>query len=227
MSQANTPSGTNDLQEKQVPLGPACFMIFIIGALVTSVSLVLMAFMLTGSQSELARKALDERLIPWVEQSPLSVSDKSQILADLNGLVTDLKADRIQDRQLMRIRQVVENPILQWGVIQQLESLIEQSTLEPLEKTSSEKELDRLLRCIAEGQLSMQQFEYILQPVALKDNRSALLTAQPNIEPKAIREFLTRTKQVNDSYKISDEPFVKSPAQVFHLMLDTALTLPK
>lgn len=218
---------TPNLQEKQVPLGPACFMFFIIGALFTSVSLVVMAFLLTGSQATMASKALEERLMPWIEQAPLSPADKKTILDDLNSLVADLDADRINERQLIRIRQVVENPVLQWGVMQQLQTQIDQSTLEPLEKSSGEKEIDRLLRCVSEGQLAMQQFEFVLQPIAVKDKQSARLSTRPNLDVKDLRECLNRMKRVNDSYKISDEPFIKSPSQVFHMMLDTALTLPK
>lgn len=186
-------------KEQQVPLGPACLMFFIIGALITSVSLVFMAYLLNGSQAAMAAKALEERLIPWVEQSPLDPTDKAPILDDLQHLVTDLKADRINERQLIRIRmRIVDTPVLQWGVVQQLLPRLEQSKLEDHEKTIGTKELDRLLRSAAEGQLPMETFEFILQPVAVKEKLTGRLLARQELTDADLRTFLSRAKQLNE-----------------------------
>ncbi|MFM8325009.1 MAG: hypothetical protein ACKN9U_09120, partial [Pirellulaceae bacterium] len=54
---------------KPVTLGPACAVLFLMGALALAVSLVIASWMLMGNQPAMAARAIEEQMIPWVNQS--------------------------------------------------------------------------------------------------------------------------------------------------------------
>ncbi len=210
-------------KDQVVPLGPACLMVFIIILLFMSVAMVVGTWMLMGNQSKFAVRALESQLVPWVEQSPLDPIDKEEILETLDTVIQDLRDEKYNDRQLARLNsRVTESPILQWGVIQQAESRIQSSGLSDQEKSASALELDRLLRSAAEGKLSLQQMEFIVQPIATKERLSGKLSILDRTTDANIQDFLRRAKSITDNYKIPSEEYPKSVSQVFRSLIDDA-----
>ena len=210
--------------EKQVPLGPACLVVAVFGMVIFSVAMVAASWMLMGNQAVFAARALELQLIPWVEQSSLEPTDRDRILDDLKQLVDDLKHDRLDERQMVRLKlRIADSPVLQWGVIQQAEAKIRSSNLTDEEKQGAELELDRLLRTVSEGKLGMEQLEFLVQPIATKERNSGRLTLSEKADDAGLREFLRRTKGLADKQQIPSEAFAKSPSQVFRSLVEEAL----
>ncbi|MFN5771338.1 MAG: hypothetical protein ACK44Z_18500, partial [Pirellulaceae bacterium] len=76
---------------KPVTLGPACAVLFLMGALALAVSLVIASWMLMGNQPAMAARAIEEQMIPWVNQSVLAPEDRSEILEELRQLAEQIR----------------------------------------------------------------------------------------------------------------------------------------
>ncbi len=222
--QSNQAANQTSSNEKQVSLGPACLVVFIIAALLFSVTMIVAAWMIMGNQGPMAARAIESQMIPWVEQSSLEPTDRDSIVRELRDLVEDLKADRLDERQMFRLKaRIADSPVLQWGAIQQLQAKIQASGLTQQEKEDADLQLDRFLRCAGEGKMAMEQMEFVVQKVVTKERSSGRLTALSSTDDQALREFLRRAKALCDNAKIPEEPFPKSPAQVFHALVEDGL----
>jgi hypothetical protein len=224
----------NDLEtnasgsQKDVPLGPACLVVAIFAGVGISLMMILASWMLLGKQGERAEAAIQTQLIPWIAQSPLDPTDKSSVTEQLNGLVVQIKANRFDDKQLMRLFAVLsDSPLLQWGVIQQVNSKAAKSGLTEAEREALQLESDRLLRFASTGGLSMQQLEFIVQPVAVKDRKSGTLTMIETATDANLREYLQRTKSTCDRREVSNEPYPTSVSQVLKGLIEMAIEGPK
>ncbi len=176
-----------------------------------------------GQPVQVCRSCSRIAIVPWVEQSPLDPIDKEEILETLDTVIQDLRDEKYNDRQLARLNsRVTESPILQWGVIQQAENRIQSSGLSDQEKSASALELDRLLRSAAEGKLSLQQMEFIVQPIATKERLSGKLSILDRTTDANLQDFLRRAKSITDNYKIPSEEYPKSVSQVFRSLIDDA-----
>ena len=213
---------------KPVTLGPACAVLFLMGALALAVSLVIASWMLMGNQPAMAARAIEEQMIPWVNQSVLAPDDRSEILEELRQLAEQIRTTPPDDRKLLRLKmRIADSPVLQWGTMQILAQKIAQSGLTEEEKQAAVRTNQRLLRAASEGTLGIQQLEFIVQHVTRKEVLSGRLVNLENPSDADLREFLRRGEAFSDTAKISGDPFSKSPAQVFHDLILDALNPPE
>jgi hypothetical protein len=211
-------------EQKDVSLGPACLIVVVIGAICLSLGMIAMAAMMTGSKGHRAAYSVREQLIPWVEQSSLSRQDQQNIVERLSGLSEAMEREELSTRQLSRlVLRLTDSPVLQWGVVEQLNRAAQASTMTEPEKIEFRAACDRWLRSASQGRLSLQDMEFAVQNVATKDQRSGRLTIREDTNEDRLREFQRRISTISDKQSITSEPFDKSVSQVFMKMIDEAL----
>jgi len=210
--------------QKDVSLGPACLIVAIFGAVALSVGMVVLAFMMTGSQGRRAAYSVREQLIPWVEQSSLSQPDRVQIVARLTDLSSAMEREELTSRQFSRLAlRLMDSPVLQWGVVEQLNQQAQKSEMTAPEKEEFRLACDRWLRAASEGKLSVQDMEFAVQNVATKEQRSSRLSVREDVNEERLREFHRRITAISDKNEIAKEPFDKSVSQVFLSQIDDAM----
>jgi hypothetical protein len=210
---------------KDVPLGPACFVVFIFTLVLLCVVVAVMSLMLTGKQGGRAAYALREQLIPWVDQSQLSQTDQVEIIQELTSLASRMEQDELTSRQLTRLGvRLSDSPILQWGVVEEINRRAQASKgLTDQEKEDFAQVCDRWLRAAGEGKLSMTEMDFALQSTTNKDRRSARLTLRDDVDDGQLREVYRRILAICEKYKVSADPYDKSVSQVFKLMIEDGL----
>jgi len=210
--------------QKDVSLGPACLIVVVIGAICLSLGMIAMAAMMTGSKGRRAAYSVREQLIPWVEQSPLSKPDQQNIVERLSGLSDAMEREELSTRQLSRlVLRMTDSPVLQWGVVEQLNRAAQASSMTDAEKLEFRAACDRWLRSASEGKLALQDMEFAVQNVATKDQRSGRLTIREDTSEERLREFQRRITTIADKQSIISDPFDKSVSQVFLKMIEQAM----
>jgi len=225
----NPESSPDPGPNKEVPLAPACLIVVIFFSVTMSVVCAFLSWYLNQNQSENAALALREQLIPWVEKSALEPTDKETICGELNELARQMDSKELTVYQLTQLRFcLTDNPVLLWGFVQAAVGKIERSSeLTDLEKEQARLTSDRLLRLVDEGALTRSALEFALQTVTLARSDRSGLVVKDNPTLEDLRTFMKRGAELADGLKGSVEPYEKSPAQVFRMMLDRALADPK
>lgn len=220
---------TQTVENKEVPLAPACLVVVIIFSVIMSVVCAGLSWYLNQNQSENAARALREQLIPWVQQSALEPTDKEAISAELNQLAVQMDSKDLNEGELRRLRFcLTDNPVLLWGFVQAAVGKIESSSeLTDIEKEQARLTADRLLRLVAERKLTRSALEFSLQTVTLARSDGSGLVVKDNPTTDDLRTFVKRGAQQADGLQSSKEPYEKSPAQVFHMMIESALEDPQ
>ncbi len=220
------PQDPKAIREKDVPLGPACLVVFVVCLVVLCVVVAYMSFTLIGKQGGRAAYALREQLIPWVDQSALSKSDRNIIVDDLTKLASEMDRNELTPRQLNRLGiRLTDSTILQWGVVEEINRRAASSEgFTGEEKDDFSKTCDRWLRTASEGKLSMTEMEFAFQFAATKEPRSGRLILKKDIGDDQLREFHRRVLAICEKYKTSTEPFDKSVSQVFKMMIEDGLS---
>jgi hypothetical protein len=223
-TESNPERGTGGPQ-KDMSLGPACLIVVVIGAVLLSVGMIALAALMGGNQGRRAAYSVREQLIPWVEQSSLSPTDRQNIVERMNDLSSDMEREDITARQLSRLAiRLTDSPILQWGVVEQLVSKANASSgFTNEEKQEFAAGCDRWLLAASQGKLSIQDMEFAVQNVATKDQRSGRLSIREDANDERLREFQRRVATISDKLAIPKEPFNKSVSQVFLQVIDEAL----
>lgn len=212
-------------EQKDVSLGPACLIVVVILALCLSLGVIAMAAMMSGNQGRRAAYSVREQIIPWVEQSSLSKTDRQIIVERLTDLSDDMEREELTTRQLSRlVLRMTDSTILQWGVVEQLIQAAMGSGMTDAEKAEFRAGCDRWLRAAAEGKLSLQDMEFALQNVATKDQRSGRLSIRPDVNEEGLREFQRRMTTISEKLEMTKEPFDKSVSQVFNAIIEDALS---
>ena len=206
-------------------LGPACAFFFLLACAVFSLSLIFIAWWMSGSQHIKASSALKTQLIPWIEDSALSKPDRESITERLNELTADMDADRLSGRQLSRLNfRLSGQPLFQWGVVEEVQRQANgMADLSDAEKQALNVACDRLLRTVLDGKVAMEQMEFAAQEVAKKEPKSGRLIPQDGLSAAKIQEFLRRIIAVSDRAKTENDPLEKSVSQVFREMMDDAI----
>ncbi|MCY2983800.1 MAG: hypothetical protein NTY15_09200 [Planctomycetota bacterium] len=212
-------------EQKDVSLGPACLIVVVILALCLSIGVIAMAAMMSGNQGKRAAYSVREQIIPWVEQSSLSKTDRQIIVERLTNLSDDMEREELTTRQLSRlVLRLTDSPILQWGIVEQLIQAASGSSMTDVEKSQFRAGCDRWLRSASEGKLSLQDMEFAVQNVATKDQRSGRLSIRPDVDVEGLREFQRRMTTISDKHEMTSEPFDKSVSQVFTAVIEDALS---
>ena len=210
--------------QKDVSLGPACLIFVVIGAVCLSVGMIAMAALISRSQGKIAAYSVREQIVPWVEQSSLSKTDRTNIVERLTELSVAMEREELTKRQLSRlVLRMTDSPVLQWGVVEQLNQKAQASTMTDAEKSEFRLECDRCLRTASEGRLNIHDMEFAVQNVATKDQRSGRLTSRDDANEERLREFQRRIAAISDRYSMTSEAFDKSVSQVFLSLIDDAL----
>jgi len=222
----NTTTSPDPTGDKDVSLGPACLVVFVVGLMLICIAVAYMSFMLTGNQGPRAARALRKQLIPWVDDSALSKTDQAAIIDELNDLASKMDRGDLTSRQLSRLGiRLTDSTLLQWGVVEDVQRYVKQSQgFTDNEKEDIQKTCDRWLRCASEGKLSMTEMEFVFQGCGLKEPRSGRLSLRKDVTDDQIREFHRRVLGVCEKYDTSTEPFNKSVSQVFHMMMEDGLS---
>ena len=212
--------------QKDVSLGPACLIFVVIGAVCLSVGMIAMAALISRSQGKIAAYSVREQIVPWVEQSSLSKTDRTNIVERLTELSVAMEREELTTRQLSRlVLRMTDSPVLQWGVVEKLNQKAQASNMTEAEKGEFRLECDRCLRTASEGRLNIQDMEFAVQNVATKDQRSGRLTIRDDANEERLREFQRRITAISDKYSMTNEAFNKSVSQVFLNLIDDALAM--
>jgi len=213
---------------KEPSLGPACLVVSILLLATFCAVCGIGSWFMFSDQYPLAEKGITQQLIPWVETSQLAEADKRSIVQQLNGLIPLLQAREIDKQQLTRLHYCLQdNPVLLWGGVQSiLIQARESSELSQTEKEACERLTQRLLRMAADRQLGRRDLEFTMQNVSKVREDGASIEVKPNLQAAQIREFMTRAEQLMAKHDVPNEPFDKTPAEAFAMLIDKALNPP-
>jgi hypothetical protein len=223
---ADTTLPSSQPDKPDVPLAPACLVVGLLMALFFSVMMVAAAWLLMGRQADTAMMAIERQLIPWVEQSNMAEPDRREVVAQLELLCRDIAGERYESRQVERLgTRLRDNPLFLWGLIQQLQERIEQSTLTEPERASAAPICDRMLEMAARGLLDMSQLDFVVQEVALRTSDQRRLVIREETPPESLRLFLRRASLVADQAGIPTEVESQSLADALRRVLQEAVDL--
>lgn len=220
------PAAASGDDKPDVPLAPACLVIGLLVALFTSVMMVAGAWLLMGRQADTATMAIERQLIPWVQQSSMAEPDRQEVVAQLELLCRDIAGERYDSRQVERLgTRLRDNPLFLWGLIQQTQQRIAESTLTEQERLSATPVCDRLLEMAARGLLDMSQLDFVVQEVALRTSDQRRLVIRDEIPPESLRLFLRRAALVADQAGIAAEVESQSVGEALRRVLEEAVDL--
>lgn len=207
-------------------MGPACLVIAIL-VLATSIAFCAFAsFFFFSDQPALAERAIRQALIPWVESSTLSPADKRMILTDLEETIGKISSRTLTSKQLTRLKSVLEdNPALLWGNVQGVMASAKEAGLSDIEIEGGTRVTQRLMRAVAERKLGRNDLVYALEPCCHTRPDGQGLEINSPITDKQIRDFLGRAEKFVDGVKIPNEPFEKTPPDVFRGLIEEALSV--
>lgn len=207
-------------------MGPACLVIAIL-VLATSIAFCAFAsFFFFSDQPALAERAIRQALIPWVESSTLSPADKRMILTDLEETIGKISSRTLTSKQLTRLKSVLEdNPALLWGNVQGVMASAKEAGLSDIEIEGGTRVTQRLMRAVAERKLGRNDLVYALEPCCHTRPDGQGLEINTPITDKQIRDFLGRAEKFVDGVKIPNEPFEKTPPDVFRGLIEEALSV--
>ena len=213
-------------------LGPACGIIFVIGAILLSVSMVAAAYLINQNQPEQATAAIRTQLIPWIDESQLSPSDKSALVERLMDLSSDIEAGELDDRQFARLKvSLTQNPVLQWAVIDQtLAFATGNAEFTDAEREQLQRLSDTLLYACGQQKVSMEEFGFLVQDLATREPKSGRLELRNPITHKDVLSYMRRTEELLEQREVKFDAIAQSARyrsvpQTFSQMIDDALNL--
>ena len=215
-------------QSGEPSLGPACLVVAILGLAVGSAACGLGSWFVFRDQPALAVKAIEKQLIPWVEGSQLAPADRASIVKQLEKVVDDIQAGAIDKRQLSRLHNCLQdNPVILWGGVQSIESQAKEAGLTELELETLKRTNQRLLRMATERLMGRNDLEYTIQQLSEVSKQGDTLQVNSNLTADQIRSYIKRVESLLVRSKVPNEPFEKTPAEAFAILLEAALTVPK
>ncbi len=213
-----------DQPHQEPSLGPACLVVAILSLAVMSAFCAFSAWFMFRDQYPLAVDAINKQLIPWIESCQLAPEDKRQIIAELNDLVPPLENRTLSKRQLTRLRNCLQdNPVPLWGGVQSIIAQAPDSGLTETELQTLQRVSERLLRAAAERKLSRNDLEFTIQNCSRVRQDGQSLEVVDNLTAEQIREYMTRAEQLVEENGIPNEPYEKTPAEAFGILIDAAL----
>jgi hypothetical protein len=209
---------------REPSLGPACLVIVILALAVFSIVCGFGSWFMFSDQYPLAVKGITQQLIPWVESSQLAPDDKQSIVAKLDSLLPLLRERQIDSHQLTRLHYCLQdNPVLLWGGIQSILAQAPSAGMSKTELDSLQRINDRLLFMATERQLGRADLEFTLQNCSRVREDGANIEVRDDLTADEIRTFMTRSEQLLENNKVPNQPYDKSPAEAFDILVDKAL----
>jgi hypothetical protein len=177
-----------------------------------------------ANQPDLAVKAIQKQLIPWVESSHLAPADKESVVLQLGDLANQIESGAYDKSQLRRLRNCLQdNPVLLWGGIQSIENQSTAAGLTELEVESLRRLNQRLLRAATERHYGRRDLEFTLQVVSKVSQDGSHLEVLSDLDATQIRSFMQRAESLVSRSQVPNEPFEKTPSEAFALLVDAAL----
>ena len=213
-------STESDSQTPSEPsLGPACMGLAAFAAVCGIGS-----WIVFSNQPDLAVKAIQKQLIPWVETSQLAPGEKQSIVEQLNELVVKVESGSLDKNQLVRLRNCLQdNPVLLWGGIQSIEQQAQATGLTETEIESLLRLNQRLLRMAAERKMGRGDLEFTLQEVSDVRSDGSHLLVRSDLKADQIRSYMRRAEALLGRDNIPNEPYQKSPSEAFAILVEAAL----
>jgi hypothetical protein len=209
---------------REPSLGPACMVVSILGLAAFSALCGLGSWLVFSNQYPIAVKSIEKQLIPWVEGSQLAPDDKASIVSQLESLIGRLESQSIDKSQLVRLRNCLQdNPVLLWGGIQSIEQQAAGAGLTETEVESLIRLNQRFLRMATERKMGRRDLEFTLQELSSVRSDRSTLVVRGDLTAEQIRSFMTRAESLVARANIPNEPYEKTPAEAFALLLDAAL----
>lgn len=214
----------NETEHKEPSLGPACLVLVILALALICAFCGFGSWIMFSDQYPLAKKGVEQQLIPWVKQSQLAESDKESIVTQLEELLPTLEARSISKEQLLRLRNCLQdNPVLLWGGVQSILQQAEESDLTETEREALVRLTQRLMWMATERELSRNDIEFTLQPCAkVRDDRLGLEVVT-GLNGDQIRDFMKRAEQLVQHSDVPNQPFETTPAEAFKILIDASL----
>lgn len=181
-----------------------------------------------SDQYPFAEKGISQQLIPWVQSSQLSPGDKASIAGQLNQLLPLIRERRIDKRQLLRLRNCLQdNPVLLWGGVQSIVAQSKDVGLSETEIEAVQRISERLMRMATDRVLSRNDLEFTIQKCAVVLPDQLGLEVQQDLTADQIRQFMQRGEQLTNENNVPNEPYSKSPGEAFAMLIKAALDDPK
>lgn len=223
----DVPQGSAPAGPREPSLGPACLVIAILTLAVLSAVCGIGSWLMFSDQYPYAVKGITQQLIPWVETSQLAEQDKRSIVRQLEDLIPILQARQIDTQQLSRLHFCLQdNPILLWGGVQSIVLQAPQAGLSDTELTALERITQRLMWLATDRQLGRRDLEFTLQNCSQVREDGANIEVKTDLTATQIRDFMTRAEQLIAKLQAPDEPYEKTPAEGFAILIDKALHPP-
>lgn len=221
-AQGSAPEGP-----REPSLGPACLVVAILTLAVLSAVCGIGSWFMFSDQYPFAIKGITQQLIPWVATSQLHEADKRSITRQLKDLVPILEARQIDHQQLSRLHFCLQdNPILLWGGVQSIVQQAREAGLNETELTALERITQRLMWLATDRQLGRRDLEFTLQNCSQVREDGASIEVKPDLSAEQIRDFMTRSEQLIAKLDAPNEPYEKTPAEGFAILIDKALHPP-
>ncbi len=212
---------------KEPSLGPACLVVVILALAGAAAACGIGSWFVFRDQAALAVKAIEKQLVPWVEASQLSPADKASIVGQLDELVVKIKSDSISRQQLSRLHNCLQdNPVILWGGVQSIENQATAAGLNETEIDGLKRNNQRLLRMATERKMGRNDLEYTIQQLSSVRKEGDTLEVNTGLTAEQIREFVKRSETLLTRSKIPNEPYEKTPAEAFAILLEAALKVP-
>lgn len=205
-------------------LGPACLVVAILFLAAFAAVCGIGSWFVFSDQYPYAEKGITKQLIPWVQTSQLAEEDKRSITNQLNDLIPLLQAREIDKRQLTRLHYCLQdNPVLLWGGVQSILLQAQDSELSQTERSALERISQRLLWLATDRKLGRRDLEFTLQNCSQVREDGASIEVKRDLSADQIRDFMSRAEQLVESFEVPNEPYDKSPAEAFAILIDKAL----
>lgn len=212
---------------KEPSLGPACLVVSILLLATFCAVCGIGSWFMFSDQYPLAEKGITQQLIPWVETSQLAEADKRSIVQQLTALLPKLQNREIDRQQLTRLHFCLQdNPVLLWGGVQSILAQARKSDLSDTEKQAVERISQRLLWLATNRQLSRRDLEFTLQNASKVREDGASIEVNSDLTADQIRQYMTRAERLLDRFDVPNEPYDKTPAEAFAILVDKALNPP-
>ncbi len=193
--------------------GPGCLPAFLaFGAIIMIILFIscgLSSWWLWQQRTEIAIKTLQGTVIPELEQSSLDPAEKKAVIELIQGVVRDGEAGKLEDWQAAGIMErLSRSPLLQWGDLVGLESMILASEgFSDEEKQQATRQISRLKRASELGTADSEDLYDCLHPVLLEDQSQPIARLNRKATVEQMRDVVLRCKLVAEREAIPEQTF--------------------